>query len=166
MTASFWSHRALCAGLVAMLATSCASEAPTGPREGQRAPSFSVGTIDGSGISIPSEEERPSLVVFWASWCGPCRREAVEVAEIVRSYGDRVGVFSINSGEDPTKVKLTAREWGMTWPVGLDPKGAVSRAFEVDALPLVVVLDRDGMIRFRGNGLPSEPHRLLDGLGG
>jgi hypothetical protein len=63
-------------------------------------------------------------------------------------------------------VRLTAAEWGLTWPVGLDPKGQVSQRFQVDALPLVLVIDATGRVRFRGNGLPSDPHRLLDGLAG
>lgn len=159
-------RRGLFTGLAALFVSACAAEPPSGPREGHQTPAFTVSTIRGDVVSMPSETGRPALVVFWASWCGPCRREAVEIAEIVRSYGDRVQVVSINSGEDPTKVKLTAQEWGMDWPVGLDPKGTVSRRFEVDALPLVLVMDRAGMIRFRGNGLPSDPHRLLDGLAG
>lgn len=159
-------RRVVLTGLAALFAAACSTEPPSGPREGHQTPPFVVSTIDGGTVSMPSESGRPALVVFWASWCGPCRREAVEIAEIVRSYGDRVQVISINSGEDPTKVKLTAQEWGMQWPVGLDPKGSVSHRFEVDALPLVLVMDRAGMIRFRGNGLPSDPHRLLDGLAG
>ena len=166
MVASFWSRRGLCAAVLGLCAAACSSEVPTGPREGKRSPRFSIATLDGGSASLTLEDARPSLVVFWASWCGPCRREATEVAEIVQSYGDRLQVVSINSGEDTTKVKLAAREWGMTWPVGLDPQGTVSRTFEVDALPLVLVIDRDGMVRFRGNGLPSDAHRLLDGLAG
>jgi thiol-disulfide isomerase/thioredoxin len=117
-------------------------------------------------VVVPSEQDVPSLVVFWASWCGPCRREAVEIAGIVRSYGAQVSVVSVNSGEDATKARLAAEQWGMTWPVALDPRGRVSSAYEVTAVPLVLVIDADGVVRYRGNGLPSDPHRLLDGLSG
>ena len=150
--------------LGAPLWAGCTGDVPVGPREGQRAPSFSVDALDGQTFSLETMAGKPALIVFWASWCGPCRREAEAVRGIVQSYGERLVVLSINSGEDPTKVRLSAREWGLSWPVGLDPRGRVSRAFEVDALPLVVVLDAEGRVRFRGNGLPSDPHRLLDGL--
>ncbi len=166
MDASRWTRRSVLAAGVAWCVAGCSSGPPTGPREGQQAPDFSVQTLDGTLLSIDSAAGRPSLVVFWASWCGPCRREAVEIAGIVQNYGERLQVVSINSGEDTTKVKLTAREWGMSWPVGLDPRGSISSAFQVDALPLVLVLDPQGVVRFRGNGLPSDPHRLLDGLAG
>jgi len=153
-------------GVALALLAGCSDRVPSGPREGQRAPGFSVSTLDGGAVSRESTTGKPVLMVFWASWCGPCRREAEEIRSIVGSYGDRLQVLSINSGEDPTKVRLTAKEWGLTWPVGLDPRGSVSRRFEVDALPLVLVLDAEGLVRFRGNGLPSDPHHLLDGLAG
>ena len=98
MVASFWSRRGLCAAVLGLCAAACSSEVPTGPREGRRSPRFSIATLDGGSASLTLEDARPSLVVFWASWCGPCRREATEVAEIVQSYGDRLQVVSINSG--------------------------------------------------------------------
>ena len=166
MVASSWAHRAIHMAVAGLVWAGCGSSTPVGPREGRLAPAFSVSTIDGGAVEVNGESPRPSVVVFWASWCGPCRRESVEVASLVQSYGDRVQVVSVNSGEDPTKAALTARQWGMDWAVGLDPQGKVSRAYEVDALPLVVVIDRAGMVRYRGNGLPAQPHRLLDGLAG
>lgn len=164
-----YSRRSVVAGVVWGLSGwlhGCGTSLPVGPREGQQAPAFRVATLGGEAVSLESAADRPSVLVFWASWCGPCRREAAEVGQLVESYGSTVQVVSINSGEDPTKARLTAEQWGMTWPVGLDPSGQVSRAFEVDAIPLVVILDAAGVVRFRGNGLPSDPHRILDGLAG
>ncbi len=142
------------------------ADVPVGPHEGKRAPAIRLPRLDGSSFELSDAPDTPVMLVFWASWCGPCRREATEVAEIVRSYGSRVAVVSINSGEDPTKAAIAAKEWGMTWPVALDSLGAASQAYAVQALPTVVVVDRQGIVRYRGNGMPSDAHRLLDGLAG
>ena len=158
--------RWMAASVVVAVGVGCGSGPRVGPREGRQAPSFSLQTLSGESVSVPSELDIPSLVVFWASWCGPSRREAGEIAGIVRSYGSKVSVVSVNSGEDATKASLAAKQWGMTWPVALDPRGRVSSAYEVTAVPLVLVIDADGVVRYRGNGLPSDPHRLLDGLSG
>jgi thiol-disulfide isomerase/thioredoxin len=147
-----------------MLGAACSDDTPVGPREGQQAPSVEVALLEGGEWSLDVAAGRPAVLVFWASWCGPCRKEAPEVAEVVRSYGDKVAVVSINAGEDPTKARLAAQQWQLTWPVALDPRRKAQTAYEVDALPLVVVLDGAGLVRYRGNGMPSDIHRLLDGL--
>jgi cytochrome c biogenesis protein CcmG/thiol:disulfide interchange protein DsbE len=135
-----------------------------GPREGRRAPGIDAQTLDGADFDLSDLRGAPVVVVFWASWCGPCRQEAPEIAALERHYGDRVRFVSVNAGEDPAVAKRAAEQWGITWPVVTDPRGAASRAFEVSAIPLVLVLDADGLVRYRGNGLPSDPHRILDGL--
>lgn len=152
--------------LCAAIATACDADVPHGPREGQRAPAFEVPSLQGDRVAVDSSLDRPAVLVFWASWCGPCQRESAEVARLVEHYGDRVAVFSINAGEDTTKARITAEKWGMTWPVGLDPKGRVSAAYEVESIPLVIVLDDKRRVRYRGNRLPSDAHHLLDGLRG
>jgi thiol-disulfide isomerase/thioredoxin len=142
----------------------CTDDTPVGPREGQQAPAVEVALLEGGQWSLDVAAGRPAVLVFWASWCGPCRKEAPEVAEVVRAYGDKVAVVSINAGEDPTKARLAAEQWKLTWPVALDPRRKAQSAYEVDALPLVLVLDGTGLVRYRGNGMPSDIHRLLDGL--
>lgn len=170
---SLVSRRAWLSGMVccavatgAWVAGCGGADVPVGPHEGKRAPAMRLPRLDGATFELSAAPDTPVMLVFWASWCGPCRREATEVAEIVRSYGSRVAVVSINSGEDPTKAALAAKEWGMTWMVALDAQGAASQAYEVQALPTVVVVDRQGIVRYRGNGMPSDAHRLLDGLAG
>ena len=137
-----------------------------GPREGKLAPAIQATAIDGHAVSLHAMQGKPVVLVFWASWCGPCRQEAPELAALAASYGGEVQFLSVNAGEDPALVKRTAAEWGISWPVVPDRSGAFSRAYSVQAIPLVLVLDADGLIRYRGNGLPSDPHRLLDGLNG
>lgn len=53
---------------------------------------------------------------------------------------------------------------GITWPVVLDVEGAVRAAYEVSSIPMVVILDKNGLVRHRNNGVPSDVHRILDGL--
>ncbi len=86
------------------------------------------------------------------------------MVRVAQSYGDRIHVLGINAGEDAGVAKRAAKQWGMTWPVGLDHDGRVRSAYQVQGIPLVLVLDEDGLVRHRNNGMPSDIHRLLDGL--
>jgi thiol-disulfide isomerase/thioredoxin len=104
------------------------------------------------------------MLVFWASWCGPCRTEAPDVARVAQSYGDRIHVVGVNAGEDPSVAMAASRQMNMSWPVVLDSSGAIRNAYQVSSIPLVLVIDSDGRVRHRNNGIPTDIHRLLDGL--
>lgn len=156
--------RALLLLLSLVLPLAGCGDASTGSSEGQHAPSMNGPTVDGRNAGLASVAGKPALIVFWASWCGPCRREAPLVAALAKSYGDRLGLLAVNAGEDSSTARAAAEALGMTWPVLLDMDGAISRAYHVEALPTLLVLDADGIIRYRGHDLPSDIHRLLDGL--
>ena len=53
---------------------------------------------------------------------------------------------------------------GITWPVVMDMQGSIQSAYKVSGIPLVLILDGNGVVRHRNNGVPSNVHRLLDGL--
>ena len=137
---------------------------PEGPQEGQRAPSFTAARMDGGTITLDDYRGKPTVLVFWASWCGPCRKEAPDVVRVAKSYGNRVNLVGINAGESVDVAKRAAPQLGITWPVVLDPKGKIQSQYEVTGIPLVMILDADGRVRHRNNGIPSDIHRLLDGL--
>lgn len=135
-----------------------------GPQEGKRAPDIEAASLQGDAVDLDAWRGAPVVVVFWASWCGPCRQEVPELLSLQAHYGDRVRIVGVNAGEDPAVASRAVREWGIAWPVVADPSAAIARAYSVSAIPLVLVLDADGRIRYRGNGMPSDAHRLLDGL--
>lgn len=142
----------------------CLEPTSTGVLEGEVAPKTRGTTIQGTQIVVQSKGERPALLVFWASWCLPCRAEVPHVNAIVEQYGDSVEVIGINMGEPVAKALETSRALQMRYPSLLDPESELSSLWRVHTLPLGVVLDVDGRIRFRGNGLPQRTTILLDGL--
>ena len=135
-----------------------------GPQEGQHAPGFNAASLDGGLVRLSDYAGKPTMVVFWASWCGPCRVEAPQVVQVARNYGDRVQVLGVNAGEDRSTAVRAAGQLGMTWPVALDLDGSIRGAYAVSAIPMVLILDKNGVVRHRNNGVPSDVHRLLDGL--
>jgi cytochrome c biogenesis protein CcmG/thiol:disulfide interchange protein DsbE len=138
--------------------------APAGPHEGQQAPVFEATRMNGSKTALNDFRGRPTVMVFWASWCGPCRKEAPEVARVAKSYGPRIHMLGINAGEPMAAAKRAAGQMGITWPVVMDPDGSIQGKYQVTGIPLVLILDAEGRVRHRNNGIPSDIHRLLDGL--
>ena len=104
------------------------------------------------------------MVVFWASWCGPCRKEAPQIVDVYRQYGSAINVVGINAGESTAVAQRSAAEMGIKWPVLMDSDGAIQRMYKVSGIPLVLILDAEGVVRHRNNGVPSNVHRLIDGL--
>ena len=140
------------------------SETKIGPYEGQQAPSLRGTSLSGVPVELAQMKDKPTVVVFWASWCGPCKKEAPEVVKLAQSYGDRVNILGVNAGEDMATAQRASKAWGMTWPVVSDGDRSLAKRFKLVGVPLVLIIDRDGLVRHRNNGVPSDIHRLLDGL--
>jgi thiol-disulfide isomerase/thioredoxin len=149
--------------LLLLLTSACAS-GDTGVLEGQLAPRFEVLGVDGTTLGTEKLSGRPAVLIFWASWCGPCMSEVPDLQRLYGTYGDRVGFLAINMGEDPRRVHATVQDRGLNYPVALDLDESLASRFRVRSIPLVLVLDGSGRIRYRGSGLPRQPTVLLDGL--
>jgi len=120
--------------------------------------------MSGGTAQLEGFEGKPTMLVFWASWCGPCRKEAPQVASVAAQYGSAVNVVGINAGESVPVAQRAAQGMGIQWPVIMDLKGQIQTLYKVNGIPLVLILDAEGVVRHRNNGVPSNVHRLLDGL--
>lgn len=150
--------------IVALLVAVGCSHDPRGPYEGQRLPAVTGTLMQGGDFSSEALTGKPSMLVFWASWCGPCRQEAPQVAKVSQEYGTTIDLIGVNAGEPVTVAQRAASSMNISWPVVMDPEGSIQSAFKVTGIPLVLIADKDGVVRHRNNGVPSNVHRLLDGL--
>ena len=137
---------------------------PVGSLEGQRSPDFLAPLVRGGAQSLSELEGSPTVLVFWASWCGPCRAEVPEINALTASVGDTVDVIGVNAGETPQAALKGMQALNVSYPVVLDADGRISQKLAVKTLPTVFILDGERVIRYRGHGLPLRVHALLSGL--
>jgi thiol-disulfide isomerase/thioredoxin len=127
------------------------------------APDFSVTTSEGEYISLDDLKGKVVLLDFWGTWCPPCVASLPSLRELNKKYSKHetfvmIGV-SVNDEEDVWRA-FTARE-KMVWPQYRDESRKVQRAFAVNKFPTYIVLDHEGVIRFRTSGMGFEREAAL-----
>ena len=110
-------------------------------------PAVSAPAIDGRGVvSLAALRGRPVLINFWASWCGPCRREAPELRAFAAAHPE-VSVVGVNADHGLAPAVAFARSAGWTWPSAADGEaGPIQRRFRVAGLPQTFFVDRGGRV--------------------
>ncbi|TXF88957.1 redoxin domain-containing protein [Neolewinella aurantiaca] len=130
---------------------------------GAEAPLFAGPNPEGEEISLESLRGKVVLIDFWASWCGPCRRENPNVVKLYEAYKDK-GFEILAVSLDKTKdrwVKAIADD-NLTWLHISDLKGwrsQYAQQYGVSSIPQTVLLDREGKIlarNLRGKSLEDK----------
>jgi len=118
------------------------------------APDFAFQSHDNQNISNASLRGKVTLIDFWGTWCPPCRESLPILKELRKKYnGKAFQLISINSDDDEDVWKTFIQSQHMDWTEYLDSSGTLQEAFKIDSLPTYIVLDKDGVIRFRQSGL-------------
>ena len=151
-------------GWMALLAACGSPQVERGVLEGALAQEMIGLTPGGEDWQLENQLGRPTVLVFWASWCGPCIKEIPHLNAIVEAYGDRVEVMGINMGEDLTTVVETQGRTSMRYDTLVDENKSLANAWRVRRLPLLIVVDSEGRIRLRGSASEQELKVLLDSL--
>ena len=136
------------AALAALLVWRLTHQTPP-PRVGAPAPAFSLARLDGAGkLSLASLRGKTVILNFWASWCGPCKREAPALEQVWREYRGRdVVVVGVDSNDVASDARRFVSAHGITYPVVRDGGGTVaSDRYGIAALPVTYVVNRNGRL--------------------
>lgn len=133
------------------------------------APAFEleIAAGDGAGdrISLANFQGEVVVLEFWASWCGYCQDSVRDLNLLSDVYGDRVHFFTVNTEAESNLVLPRHQAFGWTFPTLHDPSGQIKRDYDVESLPTLVIIDREGqMQRFTGAGTAGDVRETLDSL--
>jgi len=122
---------------------------------------FRLASLDGGEISPLDYEGEVVLVDFWATWCGPCHKQADILEEVYQELGDGNGVrfLAVNLGEDLETVRDFVETDPYPYPVLLDPDDQLSYDFGIIGLPTVMVVDTQGQVSYFSTGI-LDRHRV------
>lgn len=130
------------------------------------APDFAQKTPEGQDIKLSELRGKVVLIDFWASWCGPCRRENPNVVRVYNQYKDKgfeiLGV-SLDNAKD--RWLQAIQQDGLTWMHVSDLKGwsnAVAQTYGVRSIPQTILLDAEGKIIARNLRGPSLEEKLAE----
>lgn len=139
--------RQWCAMLSLSIALAIGAVASTG-LSGQQAPDFALKNAAGENIRLTDLRGDVVMINFWATWCGPCRQEMPLLDEMHQRYS-RVGfsLLGVNIDDDPKRAIEMIGDLGVSFPVVFDSDKTVSEQYDVSAMPVTILLDREGVVR-------------------
>ena len=116
-------------------------------KEGQPAPAFTLGTLDGGRASLADHRDKLVVLNFWATWCQPCVLEMPSLEALWQRYRARgllvVGV-SVDRGSPRSLLEPYVRNLKLTFPILLDPDSKTSNGWRVTALPATFIVRPGG----------------------
>jgi thiol-disulfide isomerase/thioredoxin len=121
----------------------------TGPALGSIAPDFKAHDAVSHGNAVLSSERgKVVILTFWASWCGPCRRELPILENAQRLVGrDKLTVFAVSFKENPDAA-AEIKKAAVNWQIRLieDRYGGIASRYSISSIPHLFIIDRNGRV--------------------
>jgi len=139
--------------LVGMAAGSAPAAAVAPLASGAAAPAFQLASADGPPVELASLRGKVVLINFWASWCGPCRKEMPILEQLNRQYRSKgLALIGINVEPDSQAALQWLRATPVSFPILFDTDSRVSKLYQVAGMPNTVIVDRRGTVRYIHRG--------------
>ncbi len=133
---------------------------------GQQVPDFSFKTIDGQSFEMSQLKGKTVLLVFFATWCGPCMKELPRVQEeIYNKYNsDRFMVVALGRNHTMEEIKKFNEGKGFSFLLAPDPDRFIYSKFFEQYIPRNVLVDKTGKIIYQKQGYDDESAKQLKAL--
>ncbi|HEX3843260.1 MAG TPA: peroxiredoxin family protein [Steroidobacteraceae bacterium] len=117
-------------------------------RPGLPAPDFALRAVAGPNVRLSEHIGQVIVISFWGVGCDACRAQLEALAQDFSRYRSQgLSVYGVEVADDQTEALHFARGTPVTFPLLLDPGKTVARLYDVDNLPMAVLIDRNGKIR-------------------
>lgn len=122
-----------------------------------KAPDLKLQDLDGNEVSISDYLGKVILINNWATWCPPCKAEMPSLEAYYQAHKvDGFILIAIDAGDPATEVEDFVQDYGLTFPIWLDPDGLALKAFMNNGLPSSYVVNREGIIQLTWTGAISD----------
>ena len=118
---------------------------------GEIAPDIVVTDLEGNNKQLSEYFGKPTIMVFWATWCGYCKDELPALEMLKEKYGDNLTILALNGGDSAEDIKDFMEENNYTFEtvmVGIEE----SIKFDAQSIPVTAILDSEGTIEFFTRG--------------
>ena len=118
-----------------------------------KAANFTLKSRTGKNIKLSELRGEVVMLNFWASWCGPCRKEMPLLEKIHKKY-KKLGftLLGVNVEQDTRAAKRYLKDVKVSFPILFDPANKTSKLYDVSAMPTTILIDRNGNKRFLHKG--------------
>jgi len=124
----------------------------------EKAPLFKMTSTNGDAIDLSSYKGKVILIDFWASWCGPCRKEFPFLIELKEKYGkDGFEIIAINIDTKEKNMNrfILKQKNDVNFPIIWDPKSELAKIYKPETMPTTFILDKNGIIKAKHNGFKN-----------
>ena len=137
-----------------------------GPLVGDRAPDMRLKTLDKEEFQLSRWiGKKPFVMVFFATWCRGCKEEIPVIKSIYRRYaGDKLGLVAVNTNfNDSLERSLRYREDNeLPYTIVFDKQGDAAKNYMVLGVPMILMVDRSGIIRYRSSRFPDNLDKAIE----
>ncbi|MFV0444370.1 MAG: TlpA family protein disulfide reductase [Planctomycetaceae bacterium] len=123
------------------------AEGDVSPLVGKEAPPIKLNLLSGGQFDLASSRGQIVLLDFWASWCGPCMQTMPLLEEALQGFDpQQVRLVSVNLEEPADHIQSVLERHELHMEVALDVDGVAAHRYQADAIPQLVIVDREGKI--------------------
>lgn len=119
----------------------------------QNAPLFTVKDIDGHSFTLKNAKGQWLFLHFWATWCGPCRKEIPEIQRLTKSdISKKLKIVLVNTGENEDTIFTFLSEFAPDLKTFMDSDGLITESYSPRGLPATYLINPQGKIVYQALG--------------